>query len=110
MYLKCLLEGIADLPATDIALRQDLEQELAERSAQSLHDELAQKDPVAAGVFTQIIISGCWGHGGRAHHRTAMSAQWLDKSRGGLFERTGLRHESVVMLPCSVIVASAHRR
>ena len=100
MYLKCLLEGIADLPATDIALRQDLERELAERSAQSLHYELAQQDPVAAGVIhpnnhkrllRAIAVVRTTGQ--------PMSAQWLDKSRGGLFERTGLRHESVVMLP-----------
>ena len=51
MYLKCLLQGIADLPRTDISLRGELERELAERSAQSLHEELAQHDPdAAAGI------------------------------------------------------------
>ena len=54
MYLKCLLEGIADLPTTDIALHRELERELAERGAQSLHDELAQQDPEAAGSIHQM--------------------------------------------------------
>ena len=49
MYLKCLLEGIADLTYHRYCPARELERELAERSAQSLHDELAQQDPEAAG-------------------------------------------------------------
>ena len=100
MYLKCLLEGIADLPTTDIALRRELERELAERSAQSLHDELAQQDPEAAGsihpnnhqrLLRALAVVRATGQ--------PMSAQWRDNATGTLFERTGLRHASVVMLP-----------
>ena len=100
MYLKCLLEGIADLPTTDIALRQQLERELAERSAQSLHDELAQQDPEAAGIIhpnnhqrllRAMAVVRATGQ--------PISVQWRENATGTLFERTGLHHESVVMLP-----------
>ncbi len=100
MYLKCLLEGIADLPTTDIPLRRELERELAERSAQSLHDELAQQDPEAAGsihpnnhqrLLRAMAVVRATGR--------PMSVLWRDNATGTLFERTGLHHESVVMLP-----------
>ncbi|MBL6814961.1 MAG: tRNA (adenosine(37)-N6)-dimethylallyltransferase MiaA [Pseudomonadales bacterium] len=100
MYLKCLLQGIADLPQTDIVLREALEQELAERGAQSLHDDLAQYDlEAAAGIHPnnhQRLLRAL------AVVRTtgqSISAQWRSNDIGTLFDRTGLRHKSVVMLP-----------
>ena len=100
MYLKCLLQGIADLPQTDISLRGELERELAERSAQSLHDELAQHDPEAAAgihpnnhqrLLRALAVVRATGQ--------PISAQWRSNAIGTLFERTGRRHRSVVMLP-----------
>ena len=100
MYLKCLLQGIADLPQTDISLRGELERELAERSAQSLHDELAQHDPEAATgihpnnhqrLLRALAVVRATGQ--------PISAQWRSNAIGTLFERTGRRHRSVVMLP-----------
>ena len=100
MYLKCLLQGIADLPQTDISLRGELERELAERSAQSLHDELAQRDPEAAAgihpnnhqrLLRALAVVRATGQ--------PISAQWRSNAIGTLFERTGRRHRSVVMMP-----------
>ena len=100
MYLKCLLQGIANLPQTDASLRDELERELAERSAQSLHDELATHDPEAAAgihpnnqqrLLRALAVVRATGQ--------PISAQWRSNDIGTLFARTGLRHASVVMLP-----------
>jgi tRNA dimethylallyltransferase len=48
MYLRCFREGIAALPKADPVLRAALEEELRERGAVSLHDELTAIDPRAA--------------------------------------------------------------
>jgi tRNA dimethylallyltransferase len=48
LYFKALLEGISPLPEADAAIRQQLEQEAAERGWPALHQELAQVDPVSA--------------------------------------------------------------
>ncbi len=44
-YYAALENGISDLPASDPTVRADLEQQLSERGAQSLHGELRQIDP-----------------------------------------------------------------
>lgn len=100
MYLKCLLEGIADLPATDARMREQLDEELQERGAQALHDELAQRDPtVASGIHPnnhQRLLRAL------AVIRTtgaALSAQWQINAGGTLSERTGYRSRTLVMLP-----------
>lgn len=49
LYYKALLDGLADLPAADPALRRLLHQEIAEQGYQKLHDELAAIDPELAG-------------------------------------------------------------
>ncbi|TLF47769.1 tRNA (adenosine(37)-N6)-dimethylallyltransferase MiaA [Halomonas urmiana] len=48
MYFKHLLEGVANLPAADPAVRAELERQVAERGLASLHEELARVDPVSA--------------------------------------------------------------
>ncbi len=48
MYLKCLLRGLFDGPPADWGLRHELEAELAEVGAPTLHERLKLVDPVAA--------------------------------------------------------------
>jgi tRNA dimethylallyltransferase len=48
MYFKRLLEGVANLPAADPAVRAELERQVAEHGLASLHEELARVDPVSA--------------------------------------------------------------
>ena len=51
MYFKALLHGMSGLPSADPELRARLEREAAERGWQALHDELTEKDPVAARLI-----------------------------------------------------------
>ncbi|MGP9801977.1 tRNA (adenosine(37)-N6)-dimethylallyltransferase MiaA [Rheinheimera sp. NSM] len=48
LYFKALLEGISPLPEADPLVRQQLEQEAAEKGWPALHAELAAVDPVSA--------------------------------------------------------------
>lgn len=48
MYFKRLLEGVANLPASDPALRAELEAAAARDGLPALHESLARVDPVAA--------------------------------------------------------------
>lgn len=48
LYFKALLEGLAELPESDPAIRAVLQAELAERGLPALHAELRAIDPVAA--------------------------------------------------------------
>lgn len=48
LYFKALLEGLADLPQADPAVRAALDQEAAERGWPALHAELARLDPTTA--------------------------------------------------------------
>lgn len=48
LYFKAFLEGLAEIPAADLAIRKAIEREAAERGWQHLHAELARVDPVAA--------------------------------------------------------------
>ena len=48
MYFRALTEGIAALPSADEAIRRAIDAEADERGWPSLHDDLAQVDPVAA--------------------------------------------------------------
>lgn len=48
MYFKRLMEGVANLPASDPAVRDELEALMAARGLVALHEELAHVDPVAA--------------------------------------------------------------
>ncbi|WP_373181868.1 tRNA (adenosine(37)-N6)-dimethylallyltransferase MiaA [Halomonas campaniensis] len=48
MYLKRLLEGVANLPASDPALRAELEAEAARHGLAALHASLARVDPASA--------------------------------------------------------------
>ncbi len=48
LYFKALLEGLADLPQADPAVRAAIDLEAAERGWPAMHAELARLDPVAA--------------------------------------------------------------
>ena len=48
LYFKALIEGIADLPDADAAVRARLEQEREQLGLSALHARLQQLDPVAA--------------------------------------------------------------
>jgi len=48
LYFKALRDGLAELPAADAELRMQLQQRLQQQGAQTLHDELARKDPETA--------------------------------------------------------------
>ncbi|USD40889.1 tRNA (adenosine(37)-N6)-dimethylallyltransferase MiaA [Vibrio sp. SCSIO 43135] len=47
LYYKALLEGLSPLPAADVAIRQQIEQEAAEFGWGALHDQLKEIDPVS---------------------------------------------------------------
>ncbi|ORC61872.1 tRNA (adenosine(37)-N6)-dimethylallyltransferase MiaA [Pseudomonas floridensis] len=48
LYFKALLDGLADMPAADAAVRAQLEADALAHGWQSLHDQLAVVDPVSA--------------------------------------------------------------
>ena len=48
LYYKALYEGLADMPAADAAIREELEQEASRLGLKALHDELAKVDPESA--------------------------------------------------------------
>ena len=48
LYFQALLEGLAEMPAADAALRADLAAQAQARGWPALHADLAQVDPVAA--------------------------------------------------------------
>lgn len=48
LYFKALQQGIADLPAADQAIRKALEKQVKEQGLATLHQRLAQIDPVSA--------------------------------------------------------------
>jgi tRNA dimethylallyltransferase len=48
LYFKAYLQGLAEMPAADAAIRRQIEQQAAERGWPWLHAQLAQVDPEAA--------------------------------------------------------------
>ena len=48
MYFRALLQGLAELPSADEALRDELMQEAEQKGWQAMHDQLAEIDPQAA--------------------------------------------------------------
>lgn len=48
MYYKALMDGLADLPASDTDIRQQLEADAAALGIPALHARLAEVDPIAA--------------------------------------------------------------
>lgn len=49
LYYKALLEGLAEMPAADAAIRAELQAQAARDGWQALHDELQVVDPESAG-------------------------------------------------------------
>lgn len=60
LYYKALLDGLADLPSADYALREQLRATIAERGHEALREELATIDPELAdqvqGKDTQRLV------------------------------------------------------
>ncbi|PMH42373.1 tRNA (adenosine(37)-N6)-dimethylallyltransferase MiaA [Vibrio sp. 10N.286.49.B3] len=48
LYYKALLEGLSPLPAADVQIREQIEQEAQTLGWQAMHDQLAEIDPVSA--------------------------------------------------------------
>jgi tRNA dimethylallyltransferase len=48
LYFKALLDGLADMPAADAAVRAQLEADARAHGWKALHDRLAEVDPVSA--------------------------------------------------------------
>ncbi len=48
MYFKSLIEGISPLPAANAEIRKVIESEASAKSWQTMHDQLAEIDPVSA--------------------------------------------------------------
>lgn len=53
MYVHALQHGLADLPAADNELRQQLEQQAQQQGWPALHQQLAEVDPMAAARINQ---------------------------------------------------------
>ena len=51
LYLQALTEGLADIPATDPAIRKRLRDMLAERGSEAMHDLLSERDPEGAAAI-----------------------------------------------------------
>jgi tRNA dimethylallyltransferase len=100
MYLKCLLEGIADLPATDQTTRQALERELAQKGQQALYAELQAQDPQAAAnihpnnhqrlLRAVAVIRSTGG---------SLTDHWRQKAGGTLGQRLGVGYQTLIMMP-----------
>ena len=48
LYIKALMEGLDDMPAADPAVRQQLDERMAQEGPQGLHQQLQQVDPTTA--------------------------------------------------------------
>ena len=48
LYFKALLEGLSDMPATDLNIREEIELEANQHGWPSMHERLAEVDPVSA--------------------------------------------------------------
>ena len=100
MYLKCLIEGIADLPSTDDVMRDSLARELEQRGGNALHAELAELDPQAAAnihpnnhqrllrALAVIRVTG-----------GSLTGQWQQQASGTLSQRLGVDHRTMIMMP-----------
>ena len=109
MYLKCLIEGIADLPSTDDVMRDSLAQELEQRGGDALHAELAELDPQAAAnihpnnhqrllrALAVIRVTG-----------GSLTGQWQQQASGTLSQRLGVDHRTMIMMPADRTVL--HKR
>ena len=56
MYFKCLFDGINDIPASNIKIRNDLEHELENNGIESLYKRLEDIDPEYAQNLSLIHI------------------------------------------------------
>ena len=100
LYVKCFLDGIAQLPDADEAIRRQLVKELDAEGAQVLHDELAAIDPAAAANIHpnnhQRLLRGL-----EVVRLTGkpLSSQWVDQAGGSAIARLGANLVLVGMLP-----------
>ena len=106
-----MLEGIASLPSTDENMRAVLQQELEEKGATVLHDELMRQDPRAAAnihpnnhqrLMRALAVIRETG--------SPLSAQWASHAGGTLYERTATESDGYYVAQGSWCFASAYRR
>ncbi|MDR2165198.1 MAG: tRNA (adenosine(37)-N6)-dimethylallyltransferase MiaA [Zoogloeaceae bacterium] len=128
LYFRALLEGLADLPRADPALRAVLDAEAREKGWSALHAELARRDPVAAarlsptdsqriqraleicrltgGAMTDLLAKG---RGKPSSHRFLRLAL-LPSERAPLHERIAQRFRNMLANGLVEEVESLRRR
>ena len=130
MYFYSLLNGLSELPAADVFIREDLELKLEKRGIKSLHAELQLIDPTAAKQIhpnskqrliralevyksTGIQISSWWGNRKRNSLRNRYSVHQL----GMVPTQRQLLHEKIErrflqMIACGFVeeVCGLYRR
>ena len=100
LYVKCFLDGIAQLPDADEAIRRQLVKELDAGGAQALHDELAAIDPAAAANIHpnnhQRLLRGL-----EVVRLTGkpLSSQWVEQAGGSATARLGANIILLGILP-----------
>jgi tRNA dimethylallyltransferase len=113
LYFRAFLEGLADMPAADPAIREAIEGEATERGWPRLHEELARVDPESAArihpnhsrrigraleVYRATGITLTQYHGGSRGHS--------GRTAGSPFER----YRVVQLAICPAERAVLHRR
>ncbi|MFK7975754.1 MAG: tRNA (adenosine(37)-N6)-dimethylallyltransferase MiaA [Halioglobus sp.] len=111
LYFKAFLEGMAQMPASDPEVRQQIETQARERGWPALHDELASIDPESAArihpnhsqrlsrALEVYRVSG-----------TPISQWQKDTHRSGAFERFDVRQLALNPLDRGVLHARISRR
>lgn len=100
LYVKCFLDGIAQLPDADEAIRSQLVEELSVRGGQALHDELAAIDPAAAANIHpnnhQRLLRGL-----EVVRLTGkpLSSQWIEQAGAAATARLGAKIVLLGILP-----------
>jgi tRNA dimethylallyltransferase len=91
LYFKVLIEGIADLPVADPALRAELEAEAEQRGWPALHQELAAVDPESAARLhpnhSQRILRALEVFRISGESLTALQARQTAESKAAFAER-----------------------
>jgi tRNA dimethylallyltransferase len=100
LYLRAFREGIAQLPAADSRIREELRREAAVRGWAALHEELARVDPEAAARIhpnnPQRLGRALEVH--RASGRP-ISAFWREQAAAGVVERLGVHLDVITIEP-----------
>jgi tRNA dimethylallyltransferase len=102
LYLRAFREGIAELPAADPAIREQLQREADARGWAALHEELARVDPTAAARIhpnnPQRLGRALEVY--RASGRP-ISAWWREQAAAGVVQRLGMDLDVIAIMPDS---------